>query len=241
MKTPTRNETERYIVQSKTEEALGVVTLGLAREDGSVPSFVAGQYINVYFPELSTPEGKAYSVSSAPRESLFSITVRAIGEFSNRLSALSPGDAISGSLPYGFFCADSEESELVMLAAGIGVAPFRGMLRDMATTSPKRRVHLFHSIRTSSDAIFRNELDNLRKELPNFSVFYFITRESTSSIPSAQYRRMGATDILSRITSLDATEFLICGSILFTRDMWRALRHGGVNEDRMYTEAFFSH
>lgn len=236
-----QNATERYIVHSNTEEVPGVTTLTLTREDGSVPHFETGQYINVYFPELDTPEGKAYSISSAPHEQVFSITVRAIGEFSNRLCALGRGDSISGSLPYGFFCPESEESDIAMLAAGIGIAPYRSILRDIAFKNPKRRVCLFHSIRTSDDRIFNEELQRLQQQLPNFSLFYFITRETNSTIPSATYRRLEAEDVLSVVSSGSGTEILICGSISFTRDMWKALHRARVSEDHMYTEAFFSH
>ena len=38
--------------------------------------YIAGQYITVFFEQSSTPEGKAYSLSSAPYEKLLSITVK---------------------------------------------------------------------------------------------------------------------------------------------------------------------
>lgn len=236
-----QNEHTRYIVRKKTPEVPGVVTLSFTDENDCVPSFISGQYINIYFPELNTPEGKAYSISSAPGESTFSITVRAIGEFSNRLYALSPGDAINASLPYGFFYPEREDSDVVMLAAGIGIAPFRSMLRDIASKDPVRQFFLFYSMRTSSDSVFKEEFENLQTKLSNFSLAYFITREKIPAPQSAIQRRIEAEDILSRVVDVEKTEFLMCGSISFTRDMWRALRYAGVPEDRMYTEAFFSH
>ncbi|MDP2642206.1 MAG: FAD-dependent oxidoreductase [bacterium] len=235
------SDLRNYVVRSKREEVPGVVTLLLSEESGGVPAFIAGQYINVYFPETRTPEGKAYSISNAPGESEFSLTVRAIGEFSNRLCNLAIGDKVTASLPYGFFTPEKEESELVMLAAGIGVAPFRSIIRDAAARAPRRPMALFHSVRTSSDAIFQKEFENLREKLPSFSLAYFITREESPAIPDALPQRMTADDILPRILNLDNAEFLICGSISFTRDLWRTLRKAGVSEDKMYTEAFFSH
>ena len=96
------SERIQYVVKEKTMEVPGVTTLFLTDEQDNVPPFTPGQYITVYFPELSTPEGKAYSISSAPRESTFSITVRNIGEFSGRLCSISPGETLLASLPYGF-------------------------------------------------------------------------------------------------------------------------------------------
>lgn len=223
---------------TKTETP-GVTTLFLSEKNKTVPEFIPGQFINVYFPDLGMPEGKAYSISSAPHEPLFSITVRAIGEFSHRLCDARPGDTISGSLPYGFFYPELEESDVVMLAAGIGITPFRSMLRHAARHSPKRRITLFNSSRTLSDMIFDEELAGLHKELPNFSITRFLTREGAPHKHIS--RRIKAADIFPFISNTAHTEFLICGSIPFTRDMWRDLRGAGISEDAMYTEAFFSH
>jgi len=236
-----RGEFRRYIVRDTRAEVPGVTTVSLSEEDGAVPPFSPGQYINVYFPETRTPEGKAYSVSSAPGEPTFSITVRAIGEFSNRLCAMRPGEAVSASLPYGFFCPERGDSDVAMLAAGIGVAPFRSIIRHAAAHLPSRRVSLFHSIRTWDDAIFREEFESLKKELPNFSITYFVTRGAAPPESGALPRRMTAKDVLAKISDAPSTEFLVCGSIPFTRDLWRDLRRAGVPEDQMYTEAFFSH
>ena len=54
--------------------------------------YTAGQYITVFFDDSSTPEGKAYSLSSAPHEKWLSITVKKVGEYSGRLHDLRAGD-----------------------------------------------------------------------------------------------------------------------------------------------------
>ncbi|MBX4215964.1 hypothetical protein KW797_03370 [Candidatus Parcubacteria bacterium] len=239
MKKAMQSDAVRYVVRGKHDEVPGVCTLRLSMEDGTSPPFAPGQYINVYFSELRTPEGKAYSISSAPGEPTFSITIRAIGEFSNRLCSLAPGETVSASLPYGFFSPEGEGSDLVMIAAGIGVTPFRSMLQDAAARAPSRRMALFHTIRTSDDALFEKEFAALGDTLADFSLSRFVTREAAPSLPSARQGRMTAHDVLSAVPSANA-EFLVCGSIPFTRDMWRALRAEGVSEDKIYTEAFFS-
>ncbi|MEK7612982.1 MAG: FAD-dependent oxidoreductase, partial [Patescibacteria group bacterium] len=169
----------------------------------------------------------------------FAITVRAIGEFSNRLCALKPGDTVYTSLPYGFFYPEHEDSDLVMLASGIGITPFRSMIVAAAANRAKRRIMLFHSVRTAADALFRDEYEALRKDLPGLSLAYFVTRDAEAPA-YALHRRMNAGDILPGIANPEHTEFLLCGSISFTRDLWRELRAKGVRQDAMYTEAFFS-
>ena len=236
-----QNERTRYVVREAKEEATGITTLSLTDMSGAVPSFNPGQFVNVFFPETNTPEGKAYSISSPPEEDCaFSITVRAIGEFSNRLCAMKPGDTIHASLPYGFFRPEYDDSDLVLLASGIGVTPFRSILLHAARTNQKRRITLLHSVRTASDALFRSEFETLKQSHPHLALSYFVTRENVPSVVGLA-RRMTAADALNHVPSRRGSEFLICGSIPFTRDMWRALRQEGVSEDSLYTEAFFSH
>ncbi len=230
---------EQYVVLKKTAEAPGVFTLTLALARGGIPHFIAGQFITVYFPGSGVAEGKAYSMSSDPKESSISITVRAIGEFSNRLCALHPQDSITASLPYGYFSSEDNNSELVLIAAGIGITPFRSIIRDALGKNPIRKIALFYTSETMADIVFKNELDELQASHQNFVVHYFITRESNVRAGMTN-RRMCVDDILAEAKHFDKTEFLICGAIAFVRDFWRGLHAGGVPADAIYTEAFFS-
>ncbi len=230
---------ENYLVKEKSPEVPGVFTLKLSRDDGSVPFYIPGQCITVYFPESGTPEGKAYSISSAPWEDTMNITVRAMGEFSNRLCAMNLGDRITGSAPLGYFYSELKESPLVMLAGGTGIMPFRGMIMDAAKNNPSRKMALFYSSRTTADVIFGKVFDGVWSEHENFKMQYFVTRERNLPPPIIP-GRMNASAILSGVPGASESEFLLCGSIPFVRDMWRGLRDKGVPEEAIYTEAFFS-
>ncbi len=227
------------MVQSNIMEAKGVSTLRLINWNKVCPHYVPGQFITVYFPETNTPEGKAYSISSSPKERLISITVKAIGEFSNSLVAKKTGDRIIASLPYGFFYSESEKSHLVMVAAGIGIAPFRSMIISALLNNPLRKMTLFYSNKTLQDIIFRKTFDELQNQYKNFKVNYFITREKVSE--KIFEGRITGQKIIESIPIDSDTEFLICGSISFTRDIWRDLRSFKISEEKIYTEAFFSH
>ena len=141
-----------YIVKEVVDEAPNVKTLKLTLLDGTV-----------YFPETKTAEGKAYSFSSAPHETTCNITVKNIGEFSGKLCSLKVGDTIKASLPYGFFKSDFPETELITIAGGIGITPFRSIITDTLNTTPNRPIHLFHSAKTMSDIVFKNEFETLSK------------------------------------------------------------------------------
>jgi len=232
------DERQTYVVTKTTVEAPGVTTLELSSADAS-PHFLPGQFITVYLPELATPEGKAYSIASAPDE-LMRITVAERGEFSRRLCSLHAGDSFRALPPGGYFYSESKSSTLVMLAAGIGIAPYRAVIRDVLHHNPGRRLMLFYSNRTMNGIVFRNELDGLTAAHPNLTVRYFLTREDNLP-PEVTKGRMSAETILREVGEIPDPEYFICGSIEFVRDLWRGLKAAGVLEDRLYTEAFFGH
>ncbi len=229
-----------YVVTENRPEAPGVATLSLAVPEWYLPAFIPGQYITVYFPETGTPEGKAYSISSAPHEGRLEITVRGIGEFSNRLLKAKRGDKILGSQPYGYFYSEASDTPLIMVAAGIGITPFRSIILETLKKNPGRKLFLFHSSRSLADTVFKNEFDVLTKTHHHFKLVNFITRESTE-LPNTISERMTAAKILEMVGKQQLAEYMLCGPISFTRDLWRGFRALGVSEEALYTEAFFSH
>ena len=229
----------RYIVREIISETPGVSTLRLSLANGSIPKYVPGQFITVYAPELGTPEGKAYSISSAPHEKTLSITVKDMGKFSHYLCSRKQGDELEGSLPYGYFFSESRTSTLALVCGGIGIAPMRSMLIEAVRETPRRSVALFYSNRTAQDIIFKKTLDELGEDNKNIKVFHFLTREKADA--PVINGRINAKIILGSLGGEQPAEFLLCGSIPFVRDLWRDLRAAGVPEENIYTEAFFSH
>jgi ferredoxin-NADP reductase len=232
---------KKYTVVKTTLEAPGVVSVELSCEGDTplyIPNYIPGQFITVYLPELGTPEGKAYSISSAQDEP-WRITVEERGEFSRHLCALKPGDTFLATEPGGYFYSESGTSTLVMLAAGIGVAPFRSVILESLKKNPARRIVLLYSSRTMQNIVFRAELAELATKHEAFEVHHFITREE--NIPAGATKgRMSAEAILQAVGDAPEQEFFICGSISFVRDMWKGLKSAGVSEELLYTEAFFA-
>jgi ferredoxin-NADP reductase len=223
-----------YKVVDVIDEAPDIKTLSITHLDGTLPKFIAGQFMTVYFPETKTLEGKAYSFSSAPHEPICTITVKKIGEFSGRLCAMKPGDSFTGSLPYGYFSSEYHDTELVAIAAGIGVTPIKSILTHTVEHFPLRSIRLHYSVKRVPELVFRNVFDELAQKA-RLSIHYHVTQDQ--EIPESLQK--GRIDIKNVVDPLIDREYLICGTISFVRDMWKSLREHGVPEDRIYTEAFF--
>ncbi len=228
-----------YIVDEILEETHDVKTLKLKLENGEIPSFIPGQFITIYFEESGTPEGKSYSISSSPKEKTLNITVKSMGEFSKKLCNMKCGDRIKASSPYGFFYSESDNSHMIIITQGIGMAPFRSIILDKLNNK-NRKIDLFYTNKTKEDIIFRKEFDKIKKENKNIKIKYFITRNKEKDRNYIN-RRIETKDILGNIKTIKDKEFFICGSISFVRDFWNNLIESGIKEGSIYTEAFFSH
>jgi ferredoxin-NADP reductase len=233
-------ENIKYIVKKVVEESHSVSTLWLELIDGGLPEYVAGQFITVYFPESVVSEGKSYSISTAPIENNFCITVKDVGIFSHYLCEMKVGDVLEASLPYGYFYTDSKETPIVLCAGGIGITPLRSLIIDTLKNNANRSVYLFYSVRKINELVFKKEFDDLKDRYKNFNVNYFVTRDDDVGKDIFKHR-MGVKNIVEVVTKVSEAEFFLCGSISFVRDLWRGFKAEGVKEESMYTEAFFSH
>ena len=234
-----------YRVIGKETELDNVVTIQLiTHPESSVPSFMSGQYINVFLQDPTITEGKSYSISSTPSDDFLSITVKEMGEFSKHLINLNVGDIIEASNPYGYFYSESNDTRLIFIIGGIGITPAMSMLRFFSKIGSKRKIELFYSNSFVNSVLFKSELQEMVEGNPNIQATFFITKED---VVSDTYRkgRMSPALIVAEVNSrgdgLYKDEYLICGSIHFVRDMWNGLRDANISEEQVYTEAFFSH
>lgn len=202
--------------------------------EGSVLPFTAGQYVTVSFTEGDTKTGKAYSLSSAPQDPEMSITVKHIGAFSGRLSALRVGDSFLVSKPYGFFNVQSD-APITALVAGVGISPVWSIIRDELHHSPERPVRLLCSASCADELVFKDAIQELEQKHPSFVAQRFTTQSTAENTLS---RRMEVHEDVSD-EELERSTFYVCGSQNYVSSLWRQLIDHGVDESRVVTETFF--
>lgn len=227
-------ERYEYRVREKRVETPSTSTLALELVGGAIPSHRAGQYLTVYFPDMSPVFGKEYTISSAPCEREFTITVKAIGRYSGRLCSLKPGDTFLASKPQGSFYPQGARS-LYLLAGGMGVTPFRSIIVDALHAKRPGTMRLLYSGRYASDMPFSRELNRLASESPSFQCDRFITRDT--AIPrGAKSRRIRPDDIDNSVACVSSSEYLVSGSIEFVCDVKGLLSSIAIPTERIITE-----
>ena len=223
-------------VVRRTVAAPDVVMLDFSVDDTAY-TYIAGQYITVFFEDTNVVQGKAYSLSSSPHDPYLSIAVKNIGLFSGKLHDLRVGDNFAISTPYGFFNAKNNKP-VIAIAAGVGIAPIWSIIRSTyAQTGDHQPIRLLYTNAPSGDIVFRAQIDELAAQEPSFHREFFVTRQ-----PHPEYtsRRIDlALDLGSEFNTMNDYCFYICGSADFVRSMWRQLAQLGVSERNISTETFF--
>lgn len=242
-----KSEERIFILGKRDALNADVVRLEFAPESGTFSGFKAGQYITLYFLESSFGwQGKSYSIANAPEEAgsddnYISIVVKKIGGFSSALHNLKIGDKVKIVGPTGYFYPSPEASKLVFLAAGIGISPFRSILKSLEKTGgiKNRDITLFYTNKTKDGIVFFDELNEVAKKNPGLKIIHFLTRSEGKSPGIQEFDRINGDALKKYASPLPEREYLICGSIEFVNDMWSALKEEKVPEEKIITEAFY--
>lgn len=223
----------RARVKGARKDASDIKTIFLEKPDNFV--YASGQYVTVFMPGGSHPEGKAYSLSSATFEDLLSITVKKVGEYSGYLHELEIGDFVEISNGYGFFNPETDD-QLIGIVTGCGVAPVWSVIKQTLKEDPSRKIDLFFGNKDCQGIPFLEEISEHEQKFENFTAHHYITR--AKNLPKSMYEgRINFADCI-KADDGEATH-LTCGSEDFVGDVWQALSAYSVDESKIVSETFY--
>lgn len=136
--------------------------------------WVAGQSQAYVLPRAGETEKvnqRWFTISSAPFEGTINISTRiSSSPFKQALNAMNLGDQIkTHSLAGSFIWEEVDSAPVVLVAAGIGITPFRSILLQRKTLRKSLNATLLYFNRTS-DIPFEEELQKLSEEHPEFQM-----------------------------------------------------------------------
>ncbi len=215
----------RLRVTDVVQETPSTKTFRLKRIDGPLPPFRAGQYVNVFLDVDGILTSRPYSIASAPSlhppqrgreegEEALDLTVRDkpggfVAPF--MLNELQMGDELETSGPEGSFYYEPliDGDDLVFLAGGSGITPFRAIIRDALQRQLPLQIHLCYGSRQVDDVIYAGELSELAARHDNLSCDIVI-----SEPPDGYDGLTGFLDaklIQDRIGDVSGKTFYVCG------------------------------
>lgn len=247
-------------VTFRAEVAPGLIILRVKPVDWELPHFEPGQFAVLGLPgaaprfeftdgEDIAPEAdklikRAYSIASSSKEKEyveFYVALVSSGELTPRLFALKVGDMVHLSKKFtGMFTLDMapQDSNLVLIATGTGVAPYMSMIRTTFSPSAKRHFAVLHGARHSWDLGYRSELATLSFHSTNFGYFPIISRpenEKGAWIGLAGHvQDLWTNKVLKSsgkfIPTPENTHIFVCGNPKMVENMQRILEEEGYKE-----------
>jgi NAD(P)H-flavin reductase len=193
-------------------------------------TFVPGQWVSfeIERPAPRLPATRAYSIaSSANRRTAIELVVNRVagGPGSGYLFGLREGDTTAFHGPMGSFVLQDSPRDLLLVATGTGIAPFRSMLWSLAEVSSARAITLIWGLRSERDLYYQDELIGLRERLQGFSCITTLS-QPVGAWSGSVGRVTGIVD--ERVASVTNLEVFLCGNGGMIRDVRDVLRRKGL-------------
>jgi len=221
--------------------------------------YTAGQFAFFDIGEVyNDPKGpiRHFTISSSPTENfiMFSTRIRD-SPYKKRLAALERGTKVRVRGPEGQFVLHQDYTKpAVFLSGGIGVTPFRSMIKYATDIQLPIKIIMFDSNRNRNNILFKKEFDEWARINKNLKIIYTISEkdqndnEQSSSLSSTasdewkeEYGRINKAMILKHVDTniLNDSIFYICGPRSMLKAMQSLLQEDlEISKERIKVEEF---
>ena len=176
--------------------------------------FIPGQYGGFTLP--LTPgaapgsNNRRFSLISTPDDPYLAFTTRILDSpFKRQLMALSVGDEIKFAGPIGQFILPADETTpVVLIAGGIGIAPFFSMARHHVAAPTARQLTIFYGNRTPEDAPYFNGLAKIKH--PSITLIHCMSEPDASWTGETGF--IEHTLIKKHVLAIQIPYYYVCGT-----------------------------
>lgn len=208
-------------------------------------AYAPGQYMEFTLPHDSVDtrgQRRYFTLASSPTEDTMRIGVKFYqrsSSFKKALQNMGHNTLISAtSLGGDFTLPEDKTRKLAFIAGGIGVTPYRSMIKYLLDKHEKRDVTLLYSANTAQDIAYGDVFEAARTEL-GIKPIYMITKAGTS-VPDDRFRAGLITPELIKAEVPDYLErlFYISGPQPMVASMTDMLKGLGVRGEHIKTDFF---
>jgi ferredoxin-NADP reductase len=232
----------RAMIKEKREVAKGTL-LVLFDLGGAELDYRPGQYfwVELLDPPYEDEKGSRRhitAVTSPSERGVIGLCTRLRDSaFKRSLAELPLGAEVEVEAPKGSFVLPEESSRpLVFVAGGIGITPFRSMLRYIQDQRLQHRVTLIYSSRDRESAAFLDGLDEIDRANPNVRLILTITDDAEWE---GERRRIDAAFLRDHLgDDLNEASYLVAGPPGMAKAVTAELEEAGVDPDRIETDSF---
>lgn len=206
-------------------------------------AYVPGQYIQLVCPPYNGNEEvfRAYSIASDPeQDGSINLVIRLVpGGICTTwcFEHLKEGDELRMNGPYGEFRLSENDSPMVFIAGGTGMAPMKSILHHMRNTGNQRPVTYFFGVNSTEELFYGDLMKDFETQLSNVSFVPVVARPQPGSEWGGETGLV--TEALERHgADISGHEAYLCGSPGMIDASMAVLQKIGVTEDRIFFDKF---
>lgn len=207
--------------------------------------FSPGQFMEWTLPHAhpdTRGNRRYFTVASSPTENEVHLGVRMSDKpssFKKELMSLKPGGGIvAGQLGGDFVLPSDTKKPLVFIAGGIGITPFRSMIKYLVDTKQKRKVTLFYVNRHEEDIAYAEVFSQAEKVL-DFEVIYVLTNAAKAPQKwSGEVGRITPEMVRKHIFHCLECTYYISGPNAMVEAYQQLLKEMGVSSNDIITDYF---
>lgn len=237
--------THRFSIQKLAQETPDVWSIYITGNNIEKFRYTAGQFIIVRFLAKGYVwQAHPFSLSSYPNHDYIRLSIKASGDFTKTIGKLTPGTKVYIEGPYGLLTAKrSITDKVLMVAGGIGITPFRGILEDLGHAG--KDVELIYANKTENDIALRTELEALSKKY-YFKIHHVLSNQpdisrltSHGSLLTSFHSGFVTPELIAQLVPDAATrEVFLCGPPPMMDALIKSLPSVGVDKHKIYFEKF---
>jgi glycine betaine catabolism B len=208
-------------------------------------AFAPGQYMEWTLPH-EEPDSRGnrryFTIASAPTESELHLGVRfnnPSSSYKEALLELERNDEIlAGQLAGDFTLPRDVKQPLVFIAGGIGITPYRSMLKYLLDTNQRRPVTLFYGATTVRDFVYKDVFEQAERKLGIRTIYI---AEKTEGIQPGWIGLTGLIKpemIQTYAPNYRKAIFYISGPSVMVDAVKRMLRKMGIPDGQIRTDFF---
>jgi len=201
------------------------------KQVGQAFTYRPGQFVEVTV--FGVGEAPISICSAANGRGAFDLCVRAVGNVTDALHALGPGDVVGVRGPYnrGFPVERMRGCDVILVAGGLGLAPLRSLIQHVGQRRVDYgRVLILYGARCPAELLFTDEYDPWREE------FRFDVRVTVDRGDASWQGNVGVVTTLFRGLEVDVprTHAAVCGPPAMYRFVVEELVRLGIPADKIF-------
>ena len=208
-------------------------------------AFIPGQYMEWTLGHDS-PDSRGnrrfFTLASAPTEHNLKVGVKFPEKSSSYKKALLAMKRdtliVVTALSGDFVLPKNPRQKLVFIAGGIGITPFRSMIKYLLDIRQRRPIILFYSVKSVAEIAYKDIFDLAAREL-GIKVIYAVT--DTTNIPAAWTGKIGritVEQLKAEVPDYRRSEFYISGPDAMVDGFKESLSQLGIKGSQIKTDYF---